>query len=77
MPTSKEEVKKAIDNFEEDNYYDSEETLSKEIKKAKNDYLKKTLDLENDVEDIEPEEDTTDDNTEDDDPDTDDDPDDD
>lgn len=53
MPTDKEQIRKAIDSFEDDNYVDSEDVLSKELKKAKNDYLKKSLDLENDVEDIE------------------------
>lgn len=70
MPTDKEEIRKAIDSFEDDNYVDSEETLSKELKKAKNDYLKKTLDLENDVEDIETDDDSDD--SDNDDPDNDD-----
>lgn len=70
MPTDKEEIRKAIDSFEDDNYVDSEETLSKELKKAKNDYLKKTLDLENDVEDIETDDDS--DGSDNDDPDNDD-----
>lgn len=54
MPTDKETIKKAIDSFEEDDYVDAEGSLKKELKKAKNDYLKKELDLENDVEEIEP-----------------------
>lgn len=50
---SKENIKKAVDNFEQDNFVDSEEALKKEIKRAKNDYLKKELGLENDIEEIE------------------------
>lgn len=63
MPTDNEKIKKAFDEFEDDNYVDAEETLKSQIKKAKNDYLKKELDLEGDVEDIEPEDDDSDDDT--------------
>lgn len=56
----KEQVKKAFDDFEDENYYDAEDALKKQIKQAKNDYLKSKLDLKNDVEDIEPEEDPDD-----------------
>lgn len=49
----KEQVKKAFDDFEDENYYDAEDTLKKQIKQAKNDHLKSKLGLENDVEDIE------------------------
>jgi len=55
MPTDKEKVKKALDSFEDDDYYNAEDEISKEIKKAKNDYFKKELDLENDIEEVEPE----------------------
>lgn len=53
MPTNKENIKKALDNFEEENYVDSEEVLSKELKKAKNDYLKKELGVEEDPVEVE------------------------
>lgn len=56
MPVDTKQIKKAFDEFEDENYVDSEETLSKEIKKAKNDYLKKELDLENDVEKVDSDE---------------------
>ena len=53
---SNETIKKAIDNFENDDYIGAEDALKKEIKRAKNDYMKKHLELENDVEEIEAEE---------------------
>ena len=52
MPVDTEKIKKAFTDFENDEYYDAEETLSKEIKKAKNDYLKKELELDDDVEKV-------------------------
>ena len=52
MTIDKEAIKSALDNFEDDNFVDSKEILSKEIKKAKNDYLKDKLGLKKDVEDI-------------------------
>ncbi len=51
-----EKIKKAIDNFEEDDFVGAEDTLSKEIKKAKNDYFKDQLGIENDIEKVEDEE---------------------
>ena len=51
----KEQIKKAFDEFEDENYIDAEETLKSQLKQAKNDFLKDKLDLENDVEEIEAE----------------------
>ena len=56
----KEKIKKALDNFEDEDYTGSEEELKSQLKKAKNDYLKKELGLENDVEDIESDDNNTD-----------------
>jgi len=50
MPIDMEKIKKALDHFENDEFVDSKEVLQKEIKKAKNDFLKNKLDLKNDVE---------------------------
>jgi len=61
----KEKIKKALDNFEDEDYTGSEEELKLQLKKAKNDYLKKELGLENDVEDIEPDDNNTDNDKED------------
>lgn len=58
MPVDTKEIKKAIDQFEDDNFVDSEDILSKEFKKAKNDFFKKQLELENDVDPVEKEEET-------------------
>ena len=58
----KEKIKKALDNFEDEDYTGSEEELKLQLKKAKNDYLKKELGLENDVEDIEPDDNNNTDN---------------
>lgn len=56
MTIEKDKIKKALDNFENDNYSDSKETLSTEIKKKINDYLKKETGVEKDpVDDIEKE----------------------
>ena len=48
----KEKIKKALDDFEDDNFVDSKETLRDEIKKKVNDYLKKDLELEDDPLDV-------------------------
>ena len=62
MPVDPEKVRKAIDAFVDDDYIESKETLKKEIKKAKNDWLKNKLELDGDVEEVEfdePEEENT------------------
>lgn len=48
----KEKVKKALDDFEEEQYVDSKETLRSEIKKKVNSYLKDKTGVENDPVDV-------------------------
>ena len=50
MGIDTKEIKKAIDNFENDDFVGSKEILSKEIRKAKNDFLKDKLGLKDDIE---------------------------
>jgi hypothetical protein len=57
----KEKIKKALDDFEDDQYVDSKETLRDEIKKKVNDYLKKGLELEDDPLDVSDDNDNDDD----------------
>lgn len=68
MP-NKEELKKAVDAFEDDKYSDSKDIFSKEFKVALNDYLKKELKLKKDVVDDLPKEEPDEDPDEDEDPD--------
>lgn len=44
------EIKDALDSFEKDDFVDAKEKLSKQIKQAKNDFLKAKLGLKNDIE---------------------------
>ncbi|MFW6130773.1 MAG: hypothetical protein ACOC56_06260 [Atribacterota bacterium] len=61
---NKENVKKALDDFEDERYVQSKDTLKKEFRKKFNDYLKKELDTEADpVDGVEPEETEEDDST--------------
>ena len=50
MPIDMEKIKQALDHFENDEYVDSKEVLQKEIRKAKNDFLKNKLELKSDIE---------------------------
>jgi len=50
MSIDKEKIKKALDDFENDEYVSSKETLKDEIRKAKNDFIKDKLGLKNDIE---------------------------
>ena len=50
MGIDSKEIKKAIDSFENDDFVGSKETLSQEIRKAKNEFLKDKLDLKDDIE---------------------------
>jgi len=50
MPMDKEQIKKALDHFENDEFTDAKDILSKEIKSVKNDWLKDKLELKNDIE---------------------------
>lgn len=53
----KENVKKALNDFENERYVQSKDTLKKEFRKKFNNYLKKELDTEADpVDEVEPEE---------------------
>ena len=53
MAVDKEQIKKAIDSFENDKFVDSKEILSKEVRKAKNSFLKDKLGLKGDIEPVE------------------------
>jgi len=56
MPVDNEQVKKALDHFENDEFVDAKEILQKEILKAKNDHLKTKLELKGDADaNVEPE----------------------
>ena len=59
-----EKIKKALDDFEDDDFVASKETLSKEIGSTRDKYLKTKLELKND---INPEPEVKDDDTKDDD----------
>ena len=45
MTVDNEQIKKALDHFENYEFVDAKEILQKEIQKAKNDHLKNKLDL--------------------------------
>jgi len=49
MTVDNEQIKKALDHFENDEFVDAKEILQKEIQKAKNDHLKNKLDLAADI----------------------------
>jgi hypothetical protein len=46
MPVDKEEIKKALDHFENDEYSEASDILKKEIAKHRDEWLEKKLDLE-------------------------------
>jgi hypothetical protein len=50
MGIDKKEIKDALDKFEDDDFVSSKEILQREIKKAKNEYLKTKLNLTKDIE---------------------------
>jgi hypothetical protein len=50
MPVDNEQIKKALDHFENDEFVDAKEILQKEIRKSKNDHLKNKLELKQDIE---------------------------
>lgn len=52
MAINKEELKKAFIAFEEEKYTDAKEIIKKEISAAKGEYLKNTLELSEDVDDV-------------------------
>jgi len=49
MPIDQEAIKKAIDDFEDDKFVDAKEKIQKEIRKVKNEFLKKKLDLKKEI----------------------------
>ncbi len=49
-PVDSKEIKKAIDSFENDDFISSKEIISKEIRKAKNEFIKDKLELKGDIE---------------------------
>jgi len=53
MAINKEDIKKALDDFESDDFVESKDKLQKEIRKSVNTYLKDKLDLKQDVKDVE------------------------
>lgn len=50
MPVNSENIAKALDAFEADEYVDAKEILKKEIRTARNDYLGSKLKLKNSIE---------------------------
>lgn len=46
MSTNKEEIRKAFDSFEEDDFMSAKDTLKKEIQDAISDYAQEKLNLE-------------------------------
>jgi hypothetical protein len=61
MPINKDEIKKALDAFEDEKYTDAKEILQKEFKKAKNEFVKDKLELKDDIESEDDDSDTDDD----------------
>lgn len=56
----KEEIKKALDAFEDEKYSDAKDILKKEIENAKNDFIKDKLDIDINPKEPEKEPDTKD-----------------
>lgn len=49
MPVDSEQIRKALDHFENDEFTDSKEILRKEFSKAKNDFVVDKLGLKSDL----------------------------
>lgn len=49
MPIDREKIKKALDDFENDDFVSSKEKLKDEIKKAKEEYVKNKTGIEKDL----------------------------
>lgn len=49
MPIDKKIVRKALDHFEEDDFVSAKEVIKPEIKKAKEDFLLKKLELKDPI----------------------------
>lgn len=54
----KENIKKALDHFENDEFVDAKEILTKEIQSKRDDFVKDKLGLKDDITPAENEEDT-------------------
>jgi hypothetical protein len=50
MAVDQEQIRRALDSFEDDKYTDAKDILSKEITSAKNDFLKDRLGLKDPIE---------------------------
>jgi len=50
MPIDNEKIKKALDDFENDDFISAKDTIKKEIKSAVNDFYKEKLELNKDLE---------------------------
>ena len=50
MPVDNKEIKKALDNFEEDDFIKSKDIIKAQVKGAVSDYFKDRLELKNDLE---------------------------
>lgn len=57
MPVNTDKIKDAFDKFEDDDFLGAKEILQKEIKGAKDDYLKDKLELTKDFDDSKDQED--------------------
>ena len=49
MTVDQEKIKKALTDFEEDNYMDAKDAIGGEIRKARDTFLKDKLGLKNDI----------------------------
>lgn len=49
MPIDKKVIRKALDSFEEDDFVSAKEILKPEVKKAKEDFLVKKLELKDPI----------------------------
>jgi hypothetical protein len=49
MAVNQDNIRKALDSFEEDKYTDAKDILSREISNAKNDFLKNKLGLKGSI----------------------------
>ena len=67
MPVDKEEIRKALDHFENDEYTEAQEILQKEINKQKMEWLSDKLDLKGETEADDSDDEETDDDASDDD----------
>jgi hypothetical protein len=55
----KEQIKKALDHFENDEYTDAKDILKKEISSKRDEFIKNKLELKNDINPVSDEEEDT------------------